>query len=327
MAADESKQWARDAVKSRKARAVVDNLAANASCVPDKDNVPLSTALFQTTLNKCGGNHQGLLLDVPKLLDGVQAAAGLVSQVIFVGCGLGHAERALAELMRRTAAADPVRFSGLQGFRAIYSSIGSDECTSAPPASAWWDDVLAMDADKTIRTFGHTETVVFWILPPSENPAAVKPIDLAAVMASRGVPNFWAFMETPTSTFEPEELKAAVKSFRDNEDGKPIPITAVAAVTSFVIDDDSQPKSSMDRHLWRNLNSLYLRSHMLPEYVHSVPRWQSAKRMRWIGFVLRPLPTQPPPPFTEAPLPKLEGANLSSMVARYATLLKSGKHP
>lgn len=313
-AAADAKRWARDAAKSTAVRAVVDNLVANRKCVPDKDNAPLTMALFQQALDKCGGNHQGLLLDVPQLMDAVRAAAGIVTRVIFVGAGMGHAEHALAALMKRIAAADPVRYSGLQDFEVILTDgvVGPE----APPVAAWWHEVKPISAEEAVRRHGNTETVVMWIKPPPENPARPAPTNLVDAMQAVGIPAFFAFMEQPTAGFDPEELKAAVKAHRDAEDGKPIAVQHIVAVTSYVIDDDGQPKSDMDRTTWQELNSRFVRFKMLPGHVQLIPRWQSSKTMAWIGFAPRPLAN------TETPLPKLKGKALAAMVARYATLVK-----
>lgn len=310
------RQWAKRAAKSVAARQVVNNLIES-SLKPDKDNVVMSMALFQTTLNKCDPNHDGLLTHVVQLMEAMLLGAGVVRTLLFVGCGLGHAEFALAELMKRVARADPIRFAPLLHFEAVYTDGGLGP--EAPPDSQWSDSVLRMTAEEAITAHGHDETVVIAVMPDPNGPTAPKPTEMADTAAKRGVPMILTFIEVPTVGFDRDELKAAVSAYRSDLDGKPIAISHVVPVTSCILSDDGHPKCFMTREDWRRLNSVYVRTKVFPRHSQVVPQCQTMKDMAWLAFVLRP-PASDASAMTEAPLPVLTGAAMTAMVGRYARL-------
>ena len=309
------RRWSKRAAKSAAARRVVANLVDSA-LVPDKDNVVMTMALFQKTLSACDGNHDGLLPHVVQLMEAMLAGAGVVRTVLFVGCGLGHAEYALAELMKQVARADPAKFAPLLHLDAVYTdgALGPE----APPPSAWAGTVQRMTAEEAIARYGHDECVIIAVKPDPNCPTPMPPTGMADAASKKGVPMILTFMEVPTSGFERDELKAAVKAYRSDVDGKPMPVSHVVPVTSCILSDDGQPKCDMTRHDWQRLNSVYVRTKVFPSQVQMMPAWQTEKEMAWISFELRL--TDGLSSTAEAPLPKLSGAGLVAMVGRYARL-------
>lgn len=301
--------WQRRAEKGAAARRVVDALVADASIVPDKDNVVLTMALFQNAIGRHGW-YEGLLQNVVSLLQIMSDAAGVVSKLIFVAAGIGHAEHALAELMKRVAKADPVRFAALQHFDVVCTDPGIG--ASAPPDFAIPDCVGRMTAEETVAAHGHDQAVVICI-----NPDPVNNLNIAQAAAKVGVPLVLVFAEQPTAGFDPDELESVLAAHRNDDDGKLLSENHRRVIASLVLQHDNQPKSNMTKEDWRHLNSLYGLAAIVPPGLVYKPGAAPCKA--WHAFVIRPLNA------SAAALPPLSGRMLKAAVAAYADLLRQKK--
>ena len=312
------KQWTKKSSLSKASVRVVDDLITNPACIPTKANVVMTMALFQRTL---GPEHGGLLQDVVGLLHVIAEHAGVVRRLLFVGSGLGHGEHALAELLKRVAKTDPVKFAGLQHMTAVYTDggIGDD----APPVSVWSDSVLKMMASDAIREYGDDQSVVLVI-----NPNASHDLGLADSASRAGVPLVLSFMERPSNGLNAVELDAAVQAYRGPDDGKPLRPAESLAVMSLIASDDGQPLSNMTRGDWHCLNRTYELCTVLPACDQFMPVVQCAKPMAWHAFSYRGLPMlsggleKSTPRRPGEMLLKRTGKHLESLVIRYAHVVK-----
>lgn len=276
---------------------------------PDRSNVVLTMATYQHTLNTLAADYAGLLENAVQLLENVLQACGTCTTMLFVGSGLGHAEFALAELLKRIAKSNP-KYATVAGFRAVITDGGIG--LSAPEALPRF--VLKKTAKEAVEEYGGEYTAVVCIAPDPESQMEA-PWGIGEAAAAAGCPFVGVWMETPTSTFNQEELEAAVKKCALN-------CNEALAVQSYVIDDDNNPRSHMTRHDWKDLNDRYVRFHVGQEHPHVVPQWKSHRHMAWLSFTLRSPRVMAAHDAHPVPLPPLEGDRLNHLVQRYTLLVK-----